>query len=572
MSAWLPQDIRRRLHDRFARLYGVDQASRCVDRLVAMVGRYGVGADAAHARTSRWSERDAVLITYGDSLHEADRPPLATLKAFADEYLGASFSAVHVLPFYPYSSDDGFSVIDYRAVNPDLGDWEDVEALGERFHLMFDLVLNHVSRRSAWFRSYREGDAPYREYFLEADPEADLSAVVRPRSLPLLTRVRRMNGEAWVWTTFSDDQMDLNFANPDVLFEMLDILLGYIARGARIIRLDAVAFLWKRVGTSCLHLPETHEVVKLLREVTGLVAPEVVLITETNVPHAENVSYFGDGDEAHMVYQFSLPPLLLHALQTGDGRRLAGWLRGLSAPPPGCTYFNFTASHDGIGVRPLQGLLPDAELDALVGRVRARGGQVSTRRTGDGRDVPYELNITYYDALADGRDVALDVERFLCSQTVSMSLQGVPAIYVQSLFGAHNDEAGFKATGRARSLNRKKWVRGEVDSLLKMPESRERRIFDELRRRLAVRRACAAFHPEAAQEILEAGPGVLAVRRTARDGACVIALHNLTGQPVDVALPGARAAQRDLLHEQAGASLAPYQCRWLVVRDGGDPV
>ena len=456
-------------------------------------------------------------------------------------------STIHALPFYPYSSDDGFSVIDYREVNPDLGDWEDVRQLGARFTLMFDLVLNHVSRKSAWFRAYREGDAPYRDYFHEVDPAADLSAVVRPRSLPLLTEVRRADGTAHLWATFSEDQLDLNFANPDVLFDLLDALFGYIAHGARIIRLDAVAFLWKRIGTPCIHLPETHEVVKLFRDVTDLVAPEVVLLTETNVPHEENISYFGAGDEARMVYQFSLPPLLLHALQTGDGRHLVDWLRGLAAPPAGCTWFNFTASHDGIGVRPLHGLLPDAELDAMVERVRARGGRVSTRRAGEGRDVPYELNITYYDALAEGRDEALDVARFLCSQTVALSLQGVPAVYFQSLIGAHNDDAGFKHTGRARSLNRKKWVLAELDSLLHLAGSRERRIFDELRRRLRIRATCPAFHPDAAQAVLDAGPGCLALRRTAADGTTVLALHNLTAKPLDVALPDVAAARADLL-------------------------
>jgi len=120
----------------------------------------------------------------------------------------------------------------------------------------------------------------------------------------------------------------------------------------RIARLDAVAFLWKELGTNCLHLPETHELVKLFRDVCEIVAPRAIILTETNVPHAENVSYFGQGDEAHMVYQFSLPPLLLHAFITGNGQYLTHWASGLEPPPAGCTFFNFTASHDGVGVRP----------------------------------------------------------------------------------------------------------------------------------------------------------------------------------------------------------------------------
>lgn len=566
MSVCVPVEIRSRLQDRLARLYGAASSAACLQRLLHMTGRYGVGLPGGPgaARGPRWTERDAVLITYGDTVHEADIPPLTTLKRFADEHLAESISALHVLPFYPYSSDDGFSVTDYRAVNAELGDWNDVEALGEHFDLMVDLVLNHVSRKSAWFRSYREGDAPYRDYFIEADPGADLAAVVRPRSLPLLSEVRKADGTAWVWTTFSDDQIDLNFANPDVLFDMLDILYYYIARGARIIRLDAIAYLWKRPGTSCIHLPETHEVVKLIRDVVGLFAPGVLLLTETNVPHEENIGYFGSGDEAHMVYQFSLPPLLLHALQTGDAGFLASWLKSLAPPPPGCTWFNFTASHDGIGVRPLQGLLPATEVDALLERVRERGGELSTRRTSDGRDVPYELNITYFDALAEGVDPALDIARFLCSQTVPLTLQGIPAVYFHSLLGARNDTAGYRSTGRARSLNRKKWVRAEIDSLLSIAESRERIIFDELRRRLRIRAGCPAFHPDASQEILDAPPGILVVRRRAADGRFILAAHNLTAQPVVLPVQLVAGVGVDLLGDSASmAQLAPYQCRWL---------
>ncbi len=568
MGAWMTPRMRGRLRGRLARLYGEGNATRLLDRLSSMFGRYGVGAGVLEESDSaeRWSERDSVLITYGDSLHEGDVHPLSSLRRFADEFLADAFTTIHLLPFYPYSSDDGFSVMDYRAVNPELGNWEDVQALGTRFDLMFDLVLNHVSRKSRWFQSYYEGDAPYRDYFIETDPHADLSAVVRPRSLPLLAEVKRSGQSRWLWATFSDDQLDLNFANPDVLFEMLDILFGYIARGALVIRLDAIAYLWKRIGTSCIHQPETHEVVKLFRDVLELVAPNVLLLTETNVPHEENIRYFGDGDEAHMVYQFSLPPLLLHALQTGNGRYLHEWLRALSAPPAGCTYFNFTASHDGIGVRPLQGILPDAEVEALVARTLARGGQVSTRRTEEGRDVPYELNITYFSALAEGGDEALDIERFLCSQTLPLALQGIPAVYFQSLMGASNDEAGFKVTGRARSLNRKKWVRAELDSLFHISDGRERKIFDELRRRLKIRASCAAFHPDAAQAVLEAAAGCIALRRTAASGATVLALHNLTDAPIEVVLPEVKSAARDLLNPRSHslATLAPYQCRWLV--------
>ncbi len=389
------------LRQRFERLYKQpEMALKCTERLAAMIGRYGVG-EYDHDAIRQWDQSDSILITYGDMLQATDKTPLACLKQFADQHLQGAIRTIHVLPFFPYSSDDGFSIIDYRAVDPKLGTWKDMKALREHFSLMFDLVLNHCSRENEWFQDYVAGIAPGRNYFIEMDPETDLSDVVRPRNLPLLTPTPTPQGKRHVWTTFSDDQMDLNFANPDVLFEFLDILFQYIAQGATIVRLDAIAYLWKEPGTSCIHLPPTHEVVKILREVITLVAPYVFLLTETNVPHEENISYFGDGDEAQMVYQFTLPPLLLHTLTTGDATHLTHWASNLSVPPKNTTYLNFTASHDGIGVRPLEGILSEQAITDLLQHVKQQGGHISTKRNADGSESAYELNITYYDALGN---------------------------------------------------------------------------------------------------------------------------------------------------------------------------
>lgn len=560
---------------RLARLYG-DASPLCLERLMMLIGRYGLAGGASPA--ARWSERDTVLITYGDMVRAADgAPPLAALDRFVVARLGGCFSLVHVLPFFPYTSDDGFSVVHFRQVDAALGDWSHVRTLGQRVDLMMDLVLNHVSRASGWFRDYQLGVAPGRHYFVEVDPATDLSAVVRPRSLPLLTPVQTRQGPRHVWTTFSADQVDLNFAQPDVLFEMLDILLFYVSMGARIVRLDAIAYLWKRVGTPCIHLPETHEVVKLMRELLDLVAPHVILLTETNVPHAENVSYFGAGDEAHMVYQFSLPPLLLHAALAGRTEVLTEWARTQAAPPPGCTFLNFTASHDGIGVRPLEGLVPAAAITALADAVRAGGGQVSTRRLPDGSDQPYELNTTFFDALVLGDPPGGPVHqaRFLATQAVMLALRGVPAVYFNSLLGAPNDQALAQATGRARSLNRTKWEAPALARLLDDPESRAARVLAGYGALLRARRACAAFHPDGAQQVHALDARVFAVERTAPDGSQrVLALANLSGDPVALtaeALADTVAGQvpsGDLLspvrHVPAEPlDLAPYQVLWL---------
>ncbi|MCA9069638.1 MAG: hypothetical protein KDA84_11975, partial [Planctomycetaceae bacterium] len=450
----LSSSFQNRVLPRLKQLYGAD-AEQTLARIAPLAEKY------THlkrpTREPLWDERDTILITYGDQIQPDDPSAGQTALHEQTEFLKAHkleglLKAVHILPFSPYSSDDGFSVIDYREVDPNVGTWDDVAEMGESFDLIFDLVLNHCSQHSQWFQDYKAGKAPYTNYFIDVDPATDVSQVTRPRSLPLLTPVETTEGTKHVWTTFSDDQIDLNFAHPDVLIEMLDVLLGYAARGARIIRLDAIAYLWKRLGTSCIHLPETHEVVKLMRDVLDEIAPGTILLTETNVPHEENVSYFGQGDEAHMVYQFSLAPLLLDALLTGDGSVLMGWLSDLPDWTPGTTVFNFTSSHDGIGVRPLEGLLAEARFANLIQAVRDRGGHISTRRKADGSDSPYEMNITYFSALSGpgGESDEFHLRRFLTSQAVMLALRGIPGIYFHCLVGTPNHEAGVQETGRAR--------------------------------------------------------------------------------------------------------------------------
>ncbi|MGD9250930.1 MAG: alpha-amylase family glycosyl hydrolase, partial [Desulfobacterales bacterium] len=379
-----------------------------------------------------FSEKDVVLITYGDSIRREGQVPLQTLHAFAREYLQGVISAVHFLPFFPWSSDDGFSVKDFTTIDPQLGDWADVARFGRDFDLMFDYVANHISAQSQWFRDYIAGKPGFADLAIEMDPALDLSMVTRPRALPLLTEFKKDAGETvHVWTTFSEDQVDLNYRSLDVLVKMLEALLLYVAKGARLVRMDAIAFLWKEIGTTCLHLPQTHAMVKLFRAVFDIVAPDTVIITETNVPHAENISYFGNGhDEAQMVYNFTLPPMLFHAFVTGDTTELSNWARGLTLESPDTTFFNFTASHDGIGVRPLEGILPpEAVNETLAEAVKASGGQISYKNNPDGTQSPYELNITYVDAMrVPGReDDPRHPARFLASQSIQYALPGVPA-------------------------------------------------------------------------------------------------------------------------------------------------
>lgn len=561
-----------RIRPRLLALYG-SRADWCWERLDEVFQRY---SDLPQRRVGTlWDQRDIMLITYGDQIRNSHEAPLVTLGAFLKRHaLDQVFSLVHILPFFPATSDDGFSVRDYRIVDPDLGSWSDIQSLGNRVDLMFDLVLNHASRSSDWFQKYLKGIDPYTNYFVEADKQDNLQHVVRPRTSPLLTPIQTSRGVRRVWTTFSDDQIDLNFAEPAVLVEMVDILLAYVRNGARILRLDAVAFLWKEPGTKCVHLPQTHWIVRLLRDVVEAIAPGTLLLTETNVPHDENISYWGDADEAHLIYNFSLPPLLLDAFLSGDATYFQGWLSETPSPPPGTSALNFTASHDGIGVRPLEKLVPEERVKQLVAAVESRGGLVTWRTGLDGRELPYELNITWFDALSDPsapRGGPMHIQRFLASQTVMLSLKGIPTVYFHSLLGTTNDLEGVRRSGRARSINRQKFDLSELERRVATghPSHTVWRSYCKL---LAARRNVLAFHPDGGQETLrQSNPSVIAWMRRSPDHAqAILVAANVSdrAQSLDLRQYALRKAGKEIL---SGTNddpalqtllLQPYQVVW----------
>jgi sucrose phosphorylase len=474
-------------------------------------------------------------------------------------------SGLHILPFFPYTSDDGFSVSDYYRVNPALGDWPDIEKLRHGFRLMFDAVFNHASAQGEWFQGYLHNVEAYRDFFITVEGDADLSQVVRPRALPLLTTFPAVDGPRRVWTTFSADQVDLNYANPRVLLQMLDVLLFYVEKGAGLIRLDAIAFLWKQIGTTCIHLPQTHAIVQLMRAVLDEVAPQVQLVTETNVPHNDNVSYFGDGtNEAGMVYNFALPPLVLHTLRTGDARALSGWAADLSLPSNRVTFFNFLASHDGIGLNPARGILTAAQIDALVADALSHGGRVSYKQNPDGSQSPYELNINYFDALSDpkgGEDERLQVRRFLAAHAILLALQGVPGIYFHSLFGSRGWAEGVRLSGHNRAVNRQKLTLEEWNAEMADPDGRRRQVFDGLSGMLRVRATQQAFGPYAGQAVLDAGQEIFALRR-----GRVSCLVNVTPRAVEI--PRTLSRGQDLLGNTVQDALEPYGIRWLLNEAG----
>ncbi|SEK20252.1 sugar phosphorylase [Pacificibacter marinus] len=524
-----------------------------------------------------WNETDTLVITYGNTLVDGQHKPLDLLRDFLDRYVKGVISGVHILPFFPFTSDDGFAVTDYRTVNSQLGDWADIERIADEFRLMSDLVLNHVSSNSTWFSDYLQGHEPYDKFFKEALPSDDLSSVVRPRTSPLLREVETANGTKHVWCTFSHDQIDLDFENPEVLLEFLRVTRLHIDHGIRIVRLDAVAFLWKKIGTSCIHLPETHAIVRLMRVLCDYTEEPVVLLTETNVPNAENLSYFGNRNEAHMIYNFSLPPLLLHALLSGTSVHLNQWLMRMPPAQLGCAYLNFAASHDGIGVRGAEGLLTGEELGGVIGAVRDFGGKVSMRALPDGSQKPYELNITFFDALKgtiEGGEDAHQIARFLCSQTIVMALEGVPAFYIHSLLATPNDVEAADKSGMNRAINRHRWDYAELRAKLDDPSSVHAQVLTALKQRISVRTAQKAFHPNATQFTLQLGDKIFGLwRQSLNRDQSIFALHNVSDTPQDVPLLSINLIDGEdwydlLSNEKLDLSsgevhFAPYQARWI---------
>ena len=576
---YVPPEFKRKYSTHFKVIYP-DRVDECVNRLHTMIGRYGLGLSDVKPNYE-WTQKDAILITYGDMVAKSDGDsPLQTLNEFLTNYVDDLLTTVHILPFFPYSSDDGFSVIDYAKVDEELGDWDDItDICSNQYRIMADVVMNHASRQSNWFRDFINDIAPGRNYFISVDPDTDLNDVVRPRSSPLLTPIQTKRGSKHVWTTFSDDQVDLNYSNPDVLFEFLDIIFQYISTGIRVLRLDAVAFIFKRIGTTCIHLPETHQIVKLMRALFEEIAPDVSIITETNVPHKENISYFGESDEAHMVYQFSLPPLILHAILSENASYITEWADALPDLPKGCMFFNFTASHDGIGVRPIEGLVPDEDLQLLVSETKKRDGFVSYKTNSDGSKSPYELNITYFDAFQDveNDNQSIQIKRFICSQIIMLGLRGVPGIYFQNLVGAKNARHLAQRTGIRRHINRKRWDYDKLTRVLDDKETHNHSVYQAFKRLLSIRQKEPAFHPDALQQVHNFGSNIFAFTRAARDNQeAVLVLCNICNKCISVPIAD-DDDKMPLLHNKTykdlisgdditvvdSLELRPYQCMWL---------
>ncbi|MDJ0576326.1 MAG: alpha-amylase family glycosyl hydrolase [Xenococcaceae cyanobacterium MO_234.B1] len=552
----IPPQAKKSIFSRLCFLYGESLAKQYFPELERTLKVYyahkpleRIQAEQDLIPANRFTEKDVILITYGDLLYSETESPLATLAHFLQKIPGfqKTINTLHILPFFPYSSDRGFSITDFHTVDPKLGSWQDIENISDVYQMMFDAVCNHTSSQSVAFQEMLNGNPDYKDIATvyrspdELTPE-QRQMVVRPRTSDLLTQFQAIDGPIWVWTTFSADQIDLNYRNPKALLWVIETLLLYVRRGADLIRLDAVTYLWEIPGTSCANLEQTHETIKLFRDILGVVAPGVAIVTETNIPHEHNITYFGDGhDEAQMVYNFALPPLVLHTFYREDTTALSQWARQLEFPSETTTYLNILDTHDGIGLMGVKNILSPKEINYLISRAREHGAFVSYRTGENGQEEPYEINTTWFSALNlnnSYEDLTVQIKRFVASRSIALVLKGVPGIYLHGLIGSTNDVDTVIKTKFKRDINRQVIPVTSLSEELKLPNSKLSRLTECFGKLLEIRVRQRAFHPQGDQQILTLSSQCLVVLRVAPN--CeehLLTVTNVTNQICHLEIP-----------------------------------
>lgn len=547
----IPPGIKERMLDKLNFLYSHEQAELClkeIDRLLKVYYAHKapemIQWENGFNVKERFTEKDVILITYGDLISNDGESPLKTLTDVCETYLEGVINTLHILPFFPYSSDRGFAVMDFEQVDPNLGTWDDITNLKTDFRLMFDAVFNHVSHYCGWFEEFLNQNPDYINFFESFDskdeiPEEQKKLITRPRTSDLLTGYSTLNGKKYVWTTFSADQVDLNYKDPKVLTMMIDVMLYYVRRGADILRLDAVTYLWTELGTSSANLPQTHTIVKLFRDILDCAAPHVAIITESNVPFQENIKYFGNGDdEAQLIYNFALPPLVLHAFYSRNSSVLTSWAGSLKKVSDTATYFNFLDSHDGVSLQGAMNILGEEGMALIERHSVDHGGIISYKDKGDGTKVSYEVDITWFSAINkdDGKESLDDqINRFLASRSIALVLMGIPGVYLHGLLGSKNDTEAVMEGKSARSINRKSLNKNALIETLNCKDSITYQISSRYGTMISKRIKEKAFHPNAEQKVLSISDSVFSVLRTSTDRLDhILTITNITKNKLSI--------------------------------------
>ncbi len=514
-----------------------------------------------------FTEKDIMLICYPDHVQEKGIKTLKTMNKFLRKYAKNIINRIHFLPFYPYSSDDGFSVIDYYKVNKKYGDWDDFKKINQNFSFMFDLVINHISAKSKWFKKFLVGDEYYKNFFIAFDKKIDTSKVFRPRVSPLLSKFKTKHGNKYVWTTFSKDQIDLNFNNEEVFLEILKILFFYINHGAKSIRLDAIAYVWKEAGTPCFNHHKTHILTQLFHDILKKIDPNVWIITETVLSHKENISYFGNGkNEAHLVYNFALETLFLSMFLKQDSSIASRWINSIKNTSDQNSFLNLSVSHDGIHTIPVKGILSIKDMNEIADDVKKKQGQILYRSVLNKDPEPYEFNITYFSAIGN-------IDAFLASQAIQLALRGIPLIYFNNLIGAENWTEGVEKLGYSRAINRQKFNYKKLTKELNNTNSTKYKVYNQYIKMIKVRINESLFSPLVKQKILNINKQVLVIHRYKNKNNNLIAITNISNKKVSIKTEKIKKIllknkvldilSKKSINLKSNTELNPYQILWL---------
>ena len=519
------------------------------------------------------SEKTTLVICYGDSVYSEKKKSIRVFQSFFQKKLKNFFNTIHFLPFYPSSSDSGFAVKDHFKVENKLGNWGDVKNVSKLSNVMADIVINHSSARGVWFKNFLKKKEPGKDYFLIVDSKFNTSKVVRPRDHKLLKKIKIFKKSDYLWRTFSPDQIDLNFKNPSVLIQFIKIMIHLINNGVTIFRLDAIAYLWKENGTQCVNLQQTHEIIKLFRDIINLLNVQTTIVTETNLPEKENLSYFGNNDEANWIYNFSLPPLLIHAFLFENSSFLNKWSKNLPNSKNNNCYLNFIASHDGIGIRPTEGLLNEKTLNSFLKRLKKNGSKFSYRKVQNKNKKIYEANITIFDALKKSdfdQKGEFYLERYISAHAIMIAFEGIPAMYFNSMFGTSNDEAKFVITGNNRDVNRYRWNLKNISNKLKINNTKQSIFYNKLCNLLNIRRKQKAFHPNAQRINLNFGSKIYGFKRISKDKKqTIICITNLSSKSQKTRINKKSEKIKNLLNSKIKLEnkkflvLKPFETVWL---------
>ncbi len=480
------------------------------------------------------------LICYADRLGGT----LRGLRQLLAGPLAGLFGGVHVLPFFhPIDgADAGFDPIDHTEVDDRLGDWGDIRELSREVEVMADVIVNHISSRSPQFLDFsaRGARSRYAGLFLTLDSvfpqgasERELLAIYRPRPGLPFTPLQLADGSRRIlWTTFTNEQIDIDVMHPEGRRYLDDILGIFAGNGVKLIRLDAVGYAVKRAGTSCFMMPETFGFIREFSARAKALGLEVLVEI-----HSHFQMQLAIAREVDWVYDFALPPLVLHAFTDGTATHLKEWIR---IRPANC--LTVLDTHDGIGVIDIgadaqdpegaPGLVPNEGIDRLVKRIHANSGGDSLRATGaaaSNLDL-YQLNCTFFDAL--GRDE----RRYLLSRAMQFFLPGIPQVYYVGLFAGSNDMTLLARSGVGRDINRHHYTRGEIEEALGRP------VVADLLALIRLRNTHPAFNGRF--ELLSSGTDTLDLRWSAPGAEARLQVNLATAEHRLTATPGPLPAFR----------------------------